>query len=197
MSATPTDGATPLDPDESEGLIPTHVTTREQLNRLEQENIIEAMHWLEAARPKDILDETFIRKLHHRMFGQVWKWAGQFRTSDKNIGIARERIGVELRELCEDAKAQIAHASYPPDEIACRFHHRLVCIHPFPNGNGRHARLLTDLLLEKLLHRPRFSWGGMNGIPAGSTRAGYLDALRAADKGDFRRLAEFVRKQST
>lgn len=194
MSAPPTDGATPLDPDESEGLIPTHVTTREQLNRLEQENIVEAMQWLKSARPKEILDETFIRKLHQRMFGRVWKWAGQFRTSDKNIGIAKERIGVELRNLCADTKAQIEHASYPPDEIACRFHHRLVWIHPFPNGNGRHARLITDLLLEKILRQPPFTWGGMSGIPEGDVRAAYLDALRAADKGDFRRLTEFIRK---
>ncbi|MEK7697674.1 MAG: mobile mystery protein B [Pseudomonadota bacterium] len=194
MSATPTDGATPLDRDESEGLIPTHVTTREQLNRLEQENIVEAMQWLKLARPKEILDETFIRKLHQRMFGRVWKWAGQFRTSDKNIGIAKERIGVELRNLCADTKAQIEHASYPPDEIACRFHHRLVWIHPFPNGNGRHARRITDLLLENVLRRPPFTWGGMSGIPEGDVRAAYLDALRAADKGDFRRLTEFIRK---
>ena len=194
MSATPTDGATPLDRDESEGLIPTHVTMREQLNRLEQENIVEAMQWLKSARPREILDETFIRKLHQRMFGRVWKWAGQFRTSDKNIGIAKERIGVELRNLCADTKAQIEHASYPPDEIACRFHHRLVWIHPFPNGNGRHARLITDLLLEKVLRRPPFTWGGMSGIPEGDVRAAYLDALRAADKGDFRRLTEFIRK---
>lgn len=111
MLATPTDGATPLDPDESEGLIPTHVTTREDLNRLEQENIVEAMQWLETARLKDILDEVFVRTLHRRMFGRVWKWAGWFRTSDKNIGVAKENIGVELRNLCADTKAQIEHAS--------------------------------------------------------------------------------------
>ncbi len=194
MSATPTDGATPLDPDESEGLTPTHVTAREQLNRLEQENIVEAMQWLKSARPKEILDETFIRKLHYRMFGRVWKWAGKFRASDKNIGIAKERIGVSLHDLCADTKAQIEHASYPPDEIACRFHHRLVWIHPFANGNGRHARLITDLLLEKVLRQPRFSWGGMSETSEGDIRAGYLAALRAADKGDYSKLAEFARK---
>jgi Fic-DOC domain mobile mystery protein B len=195
MRTTPTDGATPLDPDESEGLIPTHVTTREELNRLEQENIVDAMQWLETARPKDILSEAFLRKLHQRMFGRVWKWAGRFRASDKNIGVSRERIGVELRNLCEDTKAQIEHVSYPADEIACRFHHRLVWIHPFPNGNGRHARLITDLLLKKVLQRPPFTWGGMRSIAEGDIRASYLDALRAADRGDFSRLAEFVRRQ--
>ena len=195
MRTTPTDGATPLDPNESEGLIPTHVTTREELNRLEQENIVDAMQWLETARLRDILDESFIRKLHQRMFGRVWEWAGRFRASNKNIGVPRERIGVELRNLCEDSKAQIEHASYPADEIAYRFHHRLVCIHPFPNGNGRHARLITDLLLKKILQRPPFTWGGTSGMPEGDTRTAYLDALRAADRGDFNRLSEFVRKQ--
>jgi Fic-DOC domain mobile mystery protein B len=195
MRTTLTDGATPLDPDESDGLIPTHVTTREELNRLEQENIVDAMQWLEGARPKDILDEAFLRKLHQRMFGRVWEWAGRFRTSDKNIGVPKERIGVELRNLCKDIKAQIEHAAYPADEIACRFHHRLVSIHPFPNGNGRHARLIADLLLNKVLRRTPFTWGGMSGIAEGDIRVAYLDALRAADRGDFSRLSEFVRRQ--
>lgn len=128
------------------------------------------------------------------MFGRTWKWAGKFRDSDKSVGIAKERINVDLHNLCEDAKAQIQRKSYPPDEIAWRFHHRLVLIHPFPNGNGRHARLATDLLLEKILHRPAFTWGGMNGVPEGSVRKAYLGALQAADKGDYGKLAEFVRR---
>lgn len=194
MNETRTTGATPLDPDEAEGLIPTHVTTREDLNRLEQENIVEAMQWLSTSRPKAILDEAFIRKLHRKMFGGTWKWAGKFRNSDKNIGIDSEKIGVELHELLENTKAQIEYKSYPPDEIAYRFHHRLVAIHPFPNGNGRHARLITDLLLEKVLNRPLFTWGGMSGVPQGEIRAAYLDALRAADKGNYSKLAEFVHR---
>ena len=194
MSETRATGATPLDPDEAEGLIPTHVTTREELNRLEQENIVEAMRGLNKSRPKSILDEAFIRKLHRQMFGRVWKWAGKFRTSDKNIGVPKAHISVELHKLCEDTKAQIEHQSYPPDEIACRFHHRLVWIHPFPNGNGRHARLLTDLLLEKFLHQSPFTWGGMSGVPQGEIRAAYLNALRAADKGDYGKLTGFVRR---
>lgn len=188
-------GATPLDPDESEGLIPTHITTREELNRLEQENIVEAMQWLKTSRPKSILDEIFLRKLHLQMFGQVWKWAGQFRDSNKNVGVAKEGIGVELRNLCENTKTQIEHKSYPPDEIAWRFHHRLVSIHPFPNGNGRHARLATDLLLDRILHIPLFTWGGMSGVPVGDLRAAYLDGLRAADRGDYGKLAKFVRSK--
>lgn len=194
MSETRTAGATPLDLDEAVGLIPTHVTTREELNRLEQENIVEAMQWLNTSRLKSILDEAFIRKLHRQMFGRVWKWAGKFRTSDKNIGVPKADIGVELHKLCEDTKTRIEHKSYPPDEIAWRFHHRLVSIHPFPNGNGRHARLVTDMLLERLLHQSPFTWGGMGGVPQGEVRAAYLDALRAADRGDYGKLAEFVRR---
>lgn len=194
MSETRTGGATPLDPDEAEGLIPTHVTTREELNRLEQENIVEAMQWLNTSRPKSILDEVFIHKLHRQMFGRVWKWAGKFRTSDKNIGVPKAHIGIELHKLCEDTKTQIEQASYPPDEIAWRFHHRLVLIHPFPNGNGRHARLVTDMLLERLLHQPPFTWGGMHGVQQAEVRAVYLEALRAADGGDYRKLAGFVRR---
>jgi Fic-DOC domain mobile mystery protein B len=194
MSETRTAGATPLDPDEAEGLIPTHVTTREELNRLEQENIVEAMQWLNTSRPRSILDEVFIRKLHRQMFGRVWKWAGKFRTSDKNIGVPKAHIGVELHKLCEDTKTRIEHKSYPPDEIAWRFHHRLVSIHPFPNGNGRHARLVTDMLLERLLQQSPFTWGGMRGVLQGEVRAAYLDALRAADRGDYGKLAEFVRQ---
>ena len=194
MSETRTAGATPLDPDEAEGPIPTHITTREELNRLEQENIVEAMQWLNTSRPRSILDEAFIRKLHRQMFGRVWKWAGKFRTSDKNIGVSKAHIGVELHKMCEDTKTRIEHKSYPPDEIAWRFHHRLVSIHPFPNGNGRHARLITDMLLERLLQQSPFTWGGMRGVPQGEVRAAYLDALRAADKGDYGKLAEFVRQ---
>lgn len=195
VSETQSAGATPLDSDEAEGLIPTHVSTREELNRLEHENIVEASQWLKTARPKYILDEAFIRKLHQKMFGRIWKWAGKFRKSDKNIGVAWEKIGVELHELLENTKAQIEHKSYPPDEIAWRFHHRLVSIHPFPNGNGRHARLATDLLLERILHRPPFTWGGMSGVPEGEIRTAYLDALHDADKGDYGKLTEFVRSE--
>lgn len=193
VSETQSDGATPLDLNEAEGLIPTHVTTREELNRLEQENIVDALQWLETARSEYILSETFIRKLHQKMFGRTWKWAGKFRNSGKNIGSPWEKIGVELHELLENTKTQVKHKSYPPDEIAWRFHHRLVSIHPFPNGNGRHARLVTDLLLEKILHQPPFTWGGTSGVPEEEVRAAYLNALRNADRGDYGKLAEFVR----
>ena len=186
-------GATPLDPDEREGLRLMHITTREELNIFEQENIRAGMAWAWRARPKELVSVDFMRQLHKRMFGHVWRWAGEFRQSGKNIGVPRETIGIELHKLCQDAAHWIEHGSYEPDEIAARFHHRLVAIHPFANGNGRHARLLTDLLLEKRLGRPRFSWGSADLERTGEARQRYIDALRAADAHDFAPLLAFVR----
>ena len=186
-------GATPLDLDETAGLRLTHITTREELNIFEQENIQQAIAWAFTGRKMDILSEAFIRQLHKRMFGEVWKWAGHPRTSNKNIGIPYERVRIELRKLIDDVKFWIENETFPPDEIAARFHHRLVFTHPFPNGNGRHARLMTDLLLERQLGQPKFSWGGASLVQEGDVRSRYIAALRAADRDDYSLLMQFVR----
>ncbi|AJY71724.1 mobile mystery protein B [Geobacter sulfurreducens] len=187
------DGATPLDSDEAEGLLLTHITSRGELDRWEQENIAEGEAWAFGRRQKNILSEAFIRRLHKRMFGHVWRWAGEFRRSDKNIGVTWWQVPIELRKLCDDVVAWIAFGTYPPDEIAVRFHHRLVAIHPFVNGNGRHARTMTDLLLVQALQRPRFTWGSGNLVSVGDCRRYYIEALRAADRHDYQLLLEFVR----
>jgi len=174
------EGATPLDPDEAEGLLLTHITTRAELDRWEQENIAEASAWAFSRAHPDILTDGFARRLHKRMFGIVWRWAGLYRKTGKNIGVDAWQIATELRTLFDDCAAWIAHSVYPPDEIAVRFHHRLTAIHPFANGNGRHARLLTDILLVHLLKQPRFSWGGGSLVDAGDCRKQYIGALRAA-----------------
>jgi Fic-DOC domain mobile mystery protein B len=185
------DAATPLTPEEREGLIPSYITLRRELNEAEQANILEAEEWA-FARKRDVLDEKFLKGLHKRMFGRVWRWAGEFRLTERNIGVAPHRIGVDLRKLLDDCRYWIEHGTYPPDEIAARFHHRLVWIHPFPNGNGRHARLATDLLLARL-GQPRFSWGRVSLVDAGETRLAYVAALRAADGHKIRPLLRFVR----
>jgi len=185
------DANTPLTPEEQEGLIPSYITLRSELNAAEQANILEAGEWA-LARQRNVLDERFLTNLHKRMFGRVWRWAGQFRRTDRNIGIDPYRIPADLRQLVDDCRYWIEHGSYPPDEIAARFHHRLVLIHAFPNGNGRHARLATDLLLVKL-GQPRFSWGQVNLVDATETRQRYVAALRAADHHDIGPLLEFVR----
>ncbi len=187
----PDDAATPLDEEEKEGLIPSYITTRGELNEAEQANILEAAEWA-FTRKRDVLDARFLDNLHTRMFKNVWKWAGTHRRTGKNVGVDAYLIPTELRRMIDDCRYWINHETYPPDEIAARFHHRLVWIHAYPNGNGRHARLATDLLL-KSLNQPPFSWGQDNLVDAGQTRQRYVDALRAADKHDFAPLNAFVR----
>jgi Fic-DOC domain mobile mystery protein B len=187
----PDDASTPLTADEKNGLLPTYITTRGQLNQAEQKNIFTAQRWA-FQRRRDVLDMDFMRELHWRMFHEVWAWAGAFRTTPRNIGAEARDIAPELRKLLDDVKVQIQYGSYPPDEIAGRFHYRLVAIHPFPNGNGRHGRLATDLLAVQL-GQERFTWGRRELITAGTDRADYIAAIRTADRQDFAPLLAFMR----
>jgi Fic-DOC domain mobile mystery protein B len=184
---------TDLAPEEKVGLIPTWIVTRADLNRAEARNIATGLLWARRGR-FDLLDRDGLATLHRRMFGDVWRWAGQFRRSEKNIGVPDWwRIPEHLQLLTGDITAQIEEQGLPPDEIAVGFHHRLVAIHPFPNGNGRHSRLAADLLVERL-GRPPFSWGGRGLGAPGEARAAYIAALRAADAGDLAPLISFARK---
>ena len=185
-------GATPLDPDEAAGLIPRHIANHGQLNEWELVNIVKGEQWAFGRKHADLMSSDFIRKLHKRMFGATWRWAGTFRTTEKNIGIDPARIQPALLDLCADVKTQIEFRSMPIDEIAARFSHRLVSIHPFANGNGRLSRTMADLLLVNL-DSPRFSWGATNLVRDGGARQRYLNALRAADAKDYSLLLEFVR----
>jgi Fic-DOC domain mobile mystery protein B len=188
------EGNTPLSPGEQDDLIPDLVT-KEELNEWERQNILEAYEWAFDRRNlhrHDSFTESYVRELHRRMFDQTWKWAGRYRTSEKNIGIAHYQIRETLVALLGDARYWIEHATFEPDELAIRFHHRLVLIHPFANGNGRHARLMADVFLERQ-GRPVFTWGGADIVRAGDFRRGYIDALRAADKNDLEPLLVFAR----
>jgi Fic-DOC domain mobile mystery protein B len=185
------DASTPLTSEEQQDLIPSYISLRRELNEAEQANILEAEQWA-FARRRNLLDLQFLSALHKRMFGRVWRWAGKFRDTERNIGVAPAQIRPDLQQLVNDCNYWIKAGTYPPDEIAARFHHRLTSIHPFPNGNGRHARLATDLLLAAL-DRPRFSWGRENLVDATQTRKTYVAALRAADQHDFGPLLDFVR----
>lgn len=144
------------------------------------------------ARRRDVLKESFLLSLHKRMLGQVWRWAGTIRNSDRNIGMAFHQIRPHMRLLVEDVRYWVENGTYPADEIAVRFHHRLVLIHPFPNGNGRHGRLAADLLAVRL-DRPRFTWGRASLVESEKTRRQYIAALQAADAHDIRPLLEFAR----
>ncbi len=185
-------GVTPLDPDEAAGLIPSHITTLGQLNEWEAVNILAGEKWAFSRKHNKLLSLQFICLLHKKLFGDTWKWAGQFRTTAKNIGIEAGQIGPELRKLCDDVAYQIEYKSYPADEMAARFHHRLTWIHPFPNGNGRFSRTIADLLLVQN-GALRFSWGEGNVAAAGEVRRRYIEALHAADAKDYRPLLHFVR----
>jgi Fic-DOC domain mobile mystery protein B len=197
MTTFPTeDGNTPPDEDESEGLIPSHISTRAELNQWEANNIATAQEWI-AQRAHDVLDVTFLAELHKRMFGMTWEWAGAYRKSDKNISPNRwTQVAVLMRELVENTKARYDASPKTDaelDEVAARFHHGLVLIHPWANGNGRHSRLATDLLLRQW-GRPQFTWGsGSDLISVGQSRSNYIASLKDADRGNFGSLLKFVR----
>ena len=184
------DANTPLTPEEREDLGPSYVTLRHELNEAEQINIGEAQRWAYASR-RDVLDRDFLSELHRRMFGDVWRWAGQYRKSERNIGVDPYRIAADVQQTVDDARFWVEHATYPPDEIAVRFSHRLVFIHPFPNGNGRLSRLAGDLLARRLGQSP-FTWGRVSLGDGGAMRARYVEALRAADGHDIAPLVLFA-----
>jgi Fic-DOC domain mobile mystery protein B len=177
------DGATPLDPDEADALLPQYIQTRAELNLWEQENILEAATWTLRAR-SPALSERLIRELHRRMFNRTWAWAGHYRTSDKSIGVYWATIPSEVRNLIDDGRYWIENDTFEIDEAALRLHHRLVKIHPFVNGNGRHARLWCDMLLRQN-GRPPFAWKSQDLDVMGEVRRAYIDALRAADINDY------------
>jgi Fic-DOC domain mobile mystery protein B len=191
LFAQPAD-ATPLMPEERHGLIPSHIAYRRELNYAEQENIARAQDWALGRRRHNLLSEKFIKRLHKRMFGDVWRWAGNFRTTERNLGIAYFEIPMAIRQLLDDVTAWIQYNSYTADEIAVRFHHRLVLIHPFPNGNGRHSRLMADLLVMQL-GQEQFSWGRLRLQKENDVRRRYIDALHAADNHDIGPLLAFAR----
>ena len=190
---TTSDGNTPLSPEELEDLIPS-LATKQELNEWERENILAAREWAFKNRTSaiEMVSDEYIRRLHQKMFDQTWKWAGKYRVTEKNLGVPFHEIPERLGILFGNARFWIENDTYPADEIAVRFHHDLVFIHPFPNGNGRHARLIADVLVMRL-GGPGFSWGSKELVKQGEARDIYLTALRAADNGDVQPLLEFAR----
>jgi len=187
------DGATPLDPNELGGLKHRHVTTQAELDELEQANITSGLLWLSRTRRKDIFSEGFAIELHRQLFGQVWNWAGTFRTTGKNIGVEPAQIGSQLRVVLDDARYWADKGTYVPREAAVRLHHRIVLVHPFANGNGRHARILADAVLEKIYKVDPIDWtAGSDLQKMNERRAGYIAALKAADRHDITPLLAFV-----
>jgi len=187
---------TALDEDEKEGLLVKSITTRQELDEFEQQNIELAIKWSMHKRFKisKILSEKFVCKLHEKMFDQTWSWAGEFRKTNKNIGVDKYRIGIELGQLLSDCRYWIANNTYSPDEVAIRLKHRIVKIHPFPNGNGRHSRLIADILVEHGFGKPVFTWGSQKMDCSKTIRKEYLHALFSADRENYEPLLKFARK---
>ncbi|MEN8186106.1 MAG: mobile mystery protein B [Bacteroidota bacterium] len=190
-----TDGQTPLDEEEKRGLKIKSITTQGELDELEQLNIEKAVEWTihTNLKPERILTEKFVKDLHKKMYGDVWKWAGGFRKSDKNIGIEWTKIGIELKCLIDDTKYWIDNNTFSPEEISIRFKHRIVAIHCFPNGNGRHSRMMADIIMESIFGKEIFSWHQSNMVKSDSIRKKYIAALRKADNGDIDPLIEFAK----
>lgn len=189
------DGQTPLDEDEKDGLLIPSVTTRGELDEFEQLGVENAVNWLTKRKisPQKILTQEFVKDLHKRMFGKIWRWAGEFRLTNKNIGVDKYMIGIELKKLLDDCHFWIENKTFSEDEIAARVSHRIVFIHPFANGNGRHSRLYADTLVHNGLGKPYFSWGSINLVKPGEARTQYMQALRYADNQDYAPLIKFAR----
>jgi len=188
------DGQTPLDEDEKEGLKIKSITTQNELDEFEQLNIEKSVEWIIHSNLKSekILTEKFIIDLHKKMYGDVWKWAGEFRKTDKNIGIKWAQIGIKLKNLIDDTKYWIENKTYSPEEIAIRFKHRIVAIHCFPNGNGRHSRMMADIIIESIFGKDIFSWHKSNMVKENEARKNYIKALKEADNGNVNPLIEFA-----
>ena len=189
------EGQTPIDEDEKEGLLLPTISTRGELNEFEQANIAQAIEWTirNRFRIEEILTEEFLLLVHRKMFGEVWEWAGKKRKTNKNIGVDKYQISTEIKKLIQDCYFWIENKSFVSDEIAIRFGHRIVQIHIFPNGNGRHSRLVADIMVSDIFNEPVFSWGSVEIARPGSVRSKYLEAIHRADAGDYKAMIEFAR----
>jgi Fic-DOC domain mobile mystery protein B len=188
-------GQTPIDEEEKEELLIRTISTRSELDEFEQANILEAIEWSFKVKHNadELLSIYFIKELHKRMFSGVWSWAGSFRVTNKNIGVDKYLIEQELTNLIGDCKFWIDNQVYTEDEIAIRYKYRMVSIHPFPNGNGRHSRICGDILVSQVLNQPVFTWGGQDLNNKGEARKKYLHALKQADMDDLSFLIKFAR----
>jgi Fic-DOC domain mobile mystery protein B len=189
------EGQTPLDEDEKEGLLVKTISTRGELDEFEQLNIQSAIEWSLKTKVerKQFLSENFLMLIHKKMFGEVWAWAGTKRKSNKNIGVDKTHISMEIRKLIDDCNFWIDHKSFSDEEMAIRFSHRLVKIHLFPNGNGRHSRLVADIMISKIFNKPVFSWGHSDLSKKNPIRKEYIDAIYKADNDDYKPLIEFAK----
>lgn len=188
------EGATPID--DASGLLAENVFAYSALNAVESENILRAVNVHLSSRKRresPWLTEEYVRRVHRDMFDSVWDWAGRYRDGELNIGVPASRVRDEVGKLCQDVAYwdEQKENQIPLLERSARLHHRLAWIHPFKNGNGRHARLMGDIYLQVNGHKlPMWPSAAMGG--AGEPRSAYLGALKRADAGDFGPLVEYT-----
>ncbi len=189
------EGQTPIDEDEKAGLLIKSITTRGDLDEFEQLNIEKAIQWTLGKKweAEYILSEDFVRELHKKMFNDIWSWAGQYRKTNKNIGVDKHLISVSLRQLLDDSMFWLMHKTYTDEEFAIQFKHRIVKIHCFPNGNGRHSRLIADIIISQIFGKQFFTWYSSSLYKKGEARTEYLKAIKSADNGDILPLINFAR----
>jgi len=186
------DGATPLA--DASGLIQTHITNRAQLNEAEHDNIAAAADWLVNGRIDDVFTVTFYRQLHRRMFDRVWRWAGELRTTDKTIGTPAsslpQDLGAVAMKYSREWRSEAGEDALVP--FLARYHHELVSVHPFENGNGRWSRLAVDAVVQRLRGEPYLTWATAGIDIETDQRDAYIAALRAADDGDLEPLTMYL-----
>jgi Fic-DOC domain mobile mystery protein B len=196
LKLEPKEGDTLLSPEELDQIIPKYITNRRQLDEVEQDNIEDAIVWVfkqRTIKPEKVFTREFQDNFHKKMLGKVWKWAGQKRTRETNIGAPPFQIEVKRKMLNDDALFWVQNNTWPPVELAIRFHHRLVQIHCYPNGNGRHSRIMADIILTKLYKLPAINWLGGDLVNESETRKSYIEAMKVADKGDYSPLFKCIR----
>lgn len=193
------EGATPLNLDDMLGLKYKHIDTREQLNEVEAANILQGQIWASKLNKgakeltrDDIFNRDFVSDLHKALFGEVWEWAGHFRKRELNIGVDPKNIAVDLHNFLEDAKCWLEFKHYDNLELSARIQHRLVQIHPFVNGNGRHSRVFTDIVRVYLLNEKPIKWANAKLENMTEERNSYISGLREADVGDLSTFIKYL-----
>ncbi len=188
------EGATPID--DVSGLL-VDITTRGELNDAEGLNILTATDWIDKGRIDDLFTVQFYRELHTKMYDQVWSWAGALRSQTGQTthpGSRPEAVDLDLGRVamefhCEwEALNDNSHLL----PFISRYHHALVLVHPFNNGNGRWSRLAADAVIQRLAGRPPLTWATDTLVVDSDERKEYIAALQAADTGDFQPLLDYI-----
>ncbi len=188
------EGATPLD--EISGLLRSEITTRSQLDGAEALNILNAEDWIERGRLGGVFTMGFYEQLHRRMFDEVWEWAGQLRSvtgARPNIGVSPERVPMELGRVAMEYNRE--WEKYHEDSLlpfVAKYHHALVLVHPFDNGNGRWSRLACDVIVKRLAKETPITWATDTLNVQSDERTRYIAALRSADEHDYQPLIDYM-----